>query len=256
MRLSIERDTVKQLRQYGRYLLQKPLWLSKRFVILAEGRSGSTLLVSLLNSSSQIYCDGEILNRSPVLFPSLFINMQASRCQSPVYGFKLLDYQLEKVQNVNNPGQFMLNLYQSGYKFIYSTRRNRLYHALSQINAIKKKKLHHRLDDGNLEYSPIKVDIHELLYTMDVTEATTKRYKGFFENIPHLRLTYEENLQDSALHQATSDQVFSFLGLPSTPVKTILVKLMPSSLPDMVENYEELVKAVKETKYAHFLEFD
>ena len=256
MRLSIGRDNVKQLRQYGRYLLPKPPLPSKRFIILAEGRSGSTLLVSLLNSSSQIHCDGEILNRSPVLFPRLFIDMQASRCQSSVYGFKLLDYQLEKVQNVKNTKQFLFKLYESGYKFIYLTRCNRLYHALSQINALQKNKFHHGLGDGKLEYKPIKVDIHKLIDTMDITEATTKSYKGFFKRVPHLRLTYENNLQESTSHQTTADQVFSFLGVPSTPVKVNLVKLMPSSLRDMVENYEELVKAVKATKYAHFLESD
>ena len=254
MRLSIEKDTVRQLWQYGRYRLQKPPLPSKRFIILAEGRSGSTLLVSLLNSSSQIYCDGEILNRSPVLLPRLFIDMQASCCQTSVYGFKLLDYQLEKVQNVKNPEQFLLKLYESGYKFIYLTRCNRIYHALSQINALQKNKFHHRLGDGELEYRQIKVDIHKLIDTMDVTEATTKRFKSFFTQVPHLSLTYENNLQEGTSHQTTADQVFSFLGIPSTAVTVNLVKLMPSSLPDMIENYEELVKAVKVTKYAHFLE--
>lgn len=253
MRLSIGRDTIKQVQQYGRYRWQKPPLPSKRFVVLAEGRSGSTLLVNLLNSSNQIYCDGEILNRPPVLFPHLFIDLQASHCQNKVYGFKLLDYQIEKVQNIKNPEQFLSKLDESGYKFIYLRRCNRLYHALSQINAIKKNKFHHRLDDGKLKYRPIKIDIPELLDTMDVTEATTKRYQGFLNKIPHLSLTYENNLQDSTSHQATADRVFEFIGIPSTLVTVNLLKLMPSQLSDIVENYEELVEAVKVTKYAHFL---
>ena len=44
-----------------------------KFVIFGRGRSGSTLLVSLLNSNPDIHCDGEILSRKK-LFPEKVIH--------------------------------------------------------------------------------------------------------------------------------------------------------------------------------------
>lgn len=254
MGIKIDKDTAKELLQYGKYLLNKTPLPENQFIIFAEGRSGSTLLVNLLNSSGQIHCDLEILNRSPVLFPYLYLKTMAARSTKLVYGFKLLDYQLKKVQHIKNPEELLHKLHDCGYKFIYLTRRNKLFHALSKINAIQKNKFHHRISDGENSYKRITVDVDQLIKTIDITETNTNLYQTYLAEIPHLSLSYEENLQYEELHQQTADEILNFLELTPSPVSADLIKVMPSNLQEIVENPEEIINAISQTKYACFLE--
>lgn len=246
--------TLKLIKKYGKYFLRKPALPTNRFVIFGSGRSGSTLLVNLLNSSDQVFCDGEILNRDPVAFPNLFIKVQASRCSQPVYGFKLLDYQLKERQKIKEPEDFLINLHREGWKFIYLTRRNKLDYALSILNAFHRKSFHHRGGDGELTRQKLKVDIEDLLYWIKQGEYHTRHYDGVLEDIPHLKLTYEDNLRNSQNHQETADRVFSFLELPKCNVESDLVKLMPARPIQMVDNQDDVIEALKQTDYAHFLD--
>ncbi len=245
---------LKLAKEYGNFLLKSPSLPTKRFVIFGNGRSGSTLLVNLLNSSEKVYCDGEILNRTSVVLPNLFIKVQASYCHKPVYGFKLLDYQLKKLQNIRQPDQFLVNLHHEGWKFIYLTRRNKLNYALSILNALNRQSFHHRNHDGNLTRQKLKVDIDEVFHWIKQGEEHTQFYDDVLQRIPHLRLTYEDHLRDSSCHQNTANQVFDFLELARCDVDSNLVKLMPSDPLKMVDNSEDLVKALELTTYAHFLE--
>ena len=81
-----------------RTLFYQERQFESKFVLFGGGRNGSTLLVSLLNSHPDIYCDGEILVgklRSP--FKHIKRRMQSS--PKSIYGFKLLSYQLKEIQN-------------------------------------------------------------------------------------------------------------------------------------------------------------
>ena len=247
MNFSVGKHTLKEIRGYGKYLWQKPSLPSNKFVIFGRGRSGSTLLVNLLTNQNQIHCDNEILH-DRLLFPRIYIDLCASRCQYSVYGFKLLSYQVRDVQPIFKPEKFLLSLYENGYKFIYLTRSNLVDHALSNINAKLKQKFHHRSDEGKLEYKPIKVKIEEVFHRIQFSEELEKYEKKLLKSIPHLSLTYEDNLLHSECHQKTVDQILELFNLPSKPVKTNLVKLMPLELSEMVENYEELTLSIKKSK--------
>lgn len=120
-----QKKLIKELSNYGGYLWKQSQLPEKKFVIFGRGRSGSTLLVELLDSHPQIHCDNEILH-DRVLFPRLYIDSCASRYQSQVYGFKFLSYQIKDVQRISQPKKFLLQLYQSGYKIIYLRRENLL----------------------------------------------------------------------------------------------------------------------------------
>jgi len=252
MNLSIVKQTVLEFTKYGRYLLQQRPLPPKRFVIFGRGRSGSTVLVSLLNSHSEIGCDGEILHNR-VLFPRLYIDICATRRQSLTYGFKLLSYQVRDVQPIKKPKLFLMNLYNSDYKIIYLKRRNLLYHALSNINA-RQNKFHHHVGERKAERKLMRVEIDEVLHWIKHSEVLDNYEYSLLEHVPHHSLTYEDNLISSSSHQATVDRICELLNLTSEPVETDLIKLMPSKLSDMIENYEELTKALRATKYAAFLE--
>lgn len=245
---------LKLAKEYGNFLLKSPSLSEKRFVIFGNGRSGSTLLVNLLNSSDKVYCDGEILNRASVIFPNLFIKVQASLCLKSVYGFKLLDYQLKQLQKIKDPDKFIVNLHKEGWKFVYLTRRNKLNYALSILNALNRQGFHHRDNDGELTREKLKVDIDKVLYWIREGEAHTQHWDDVLRRIPHIKLTYEDNLRDSRFHQDTANQVFDFLGLTRCDVESNLVKLMPSDPLQMIDNRQDLVRVLEMTEYARFLE--
>jgi LPS sulfotransferase NodH len=250
-----QKRLIKELLNYTRYSLQRSQLPAKKFVIFGRGRSGSTLLVNLLDSHPQIHCDNEILH-DRVLFPRQYIDSCASRYHSQVYGFKLLSYQLKEVQRISQSAKFILELYQSGYQIIYLKRENLLHHALSNIAARQKQKFHYRVSQDKVEKKPIYVEVEELVKWLSGSEQLDNFEHQILQNIPHLPLTYENNLQESLCHQTTVDLIFELLDIPSVPVKTNLIKAMPLKLTEMVSNYEEIIKSLQGTKYEKFLEFE
>ena len=73
---------------------------STRFVIFAQGRTGSSLLRSLLNAHPEVRTEGEILGR-PVIDPVRFVERHATVSSPPVFGFKVKIYQLSDIQGVD-----------------------------------------------------------------------------------------------------------------------------------------------------------
>lgn len=66
---------------------------TEKFILFGRGRTGSTLLTDPLNSSNEVACDKEIFNR-PVAFPQTYLKSREKLFHKPIYGFKLLSYQL------------------------------------------------------------------------------------------------------------------------------------------------------------------
>src|SRR4051812_11468170 len=86
-----------QARAYLGLLRRRPQRDQRRFVVFAQGRTGSTLLVDLLRSSPGVHCDEEILDR-PVRLPHLWIASRRAARPGTGYGFKVKIYQLTGAQ--------------------------------------------------------------------------------------------------------------------------------------------------------------
>lgn len=225
----------------------------KKFLIFGRGRSGSTLLVDLLNSNREIHCDGEILNRH-FLFPRTQVDIRMSACCKPVYGFKLLSYQVRDVQTIKNPDNFLYQLYHDGFQIIYLKRDNLLRHAISNIRA-RKKQFHYRKSCGESpENELLNINIENLLGWIKGSQSLYAFEESLLQRITCLRLTYEKDLADESIHQDTADKVFEFLDLPSAKVTTDLVKSRSTKLVDIIDNYEELAEAMLNHGYAQFLD--
>lgn len=236
--------------RYGSPL--RPPLPEHRFVIFGRGRSGSTLLVNLMGSVGGIHCDNEILHRA-VPLPHLHVDVCASRCRQPVYGFKLLSYQVKRVQPLLHREQCLRELSDRGYRVIYLTRCNLLYHALSNLHSRQRRQFHHLAERGQFEYRRWRVDVDAVLGWIAGSERLEAYEHRLLQDIPHLALTYEADLQTADVHQRTVDRICDFLDLPSTPATATLVKLMPTRLEDMLENHEELTAALRSSPYERYL---
>jgi len=89
---------------------------------------------------------------------------------------------------------------------------------------------------------------------MKLREIGLLREEALLEQSPHLNLVYEHDLLRPESHQDTLGRVFDYLGLPSVPVRTTLVRTRSSSLRDFVYNYEEVESAVIDMGYGRFLD--
>ena len=224
----------------------------KKFVIFGRGRSGSTLLVRLLNSHPDIHCDGELLH-DKVAFPMLYVQSKAVYSEKPVYGFKLLSYQLVSVQDMRKPTHFLKDLHERGYRVIYLRRENLLYHALSNIGARRRGRFHQRVGDRYLEQEKMHVDVKEVLKWMRGSDHLRKLEEEILKETPHLSLTYESHLSVHENHQTTFDKICRFLNLKTSSVSADLVKLMPRKLEEIVENCEELCDSLRNTEYGWYI---
>lgn len=71
--------------------------------------------------------------------------------------------------------------------------------------------------------------------------------------IPYITIVYEEDLLPGDKQQKTMDIIFDYLDLPSVSVRTNLVRTTSDNMSDFIENYEEVVNIISQTKYAEFL---
>lgn len=244
----------KEIVSYSRAFLQQNQTPKKKFVIFGQGRTGSTLLVDLLNNQPNINCEGEILNGrlyKKVLFPNLYVQGRCSKFADKVYGFKVKIYQLTEQQQID-PKKFILNLYHQGWKIIHLKRNNILRNEISTMVASLRKQWF-ATSENPLKNQKITIDCYQLLAGVERREIYQVKEQEILNKLDHITVVYEENLLRAENHQKTCDRIFHYLGLESLPVKTKLLKTTPNQLSDIIENYEEVVEKVSQTKYAKFL---
>ena len=232
-----------------KYLMLQPCDKTTKFVIFGRGRSGSTVLVSLLNSLPDIYCDGEIYHNK-VFFPKIHMKRKCYQSQSKIYGFKFLTYQL-----LRYPDKFQIPfleyLLRNNYRVIYLKRKNLLMHAISNIRA--REFGFHNKTNNDREKKKIYIEIHELFKWLQGSEKQAIKEELLLKKIPHLKIIYEENLENTKNHQQTMDIICEFLNINKGKVKTEYKKVSPSKIENSIENFEEISKKLKNTTFEKYL---
>lgn len=225
-----------------------------KFVIFCHGRSGSTLLLDLLNSHPQVSCDGEILSRK-VFSPSALIKCRSLMSNKEVYGFKLLSYQIRDVQKMVNPRSFMKAIHNKVYKVIFLRRSNLLRLVLSVLYAEFRNEWHHKITDGEVSHLKMKVDVENMLKMLKESEETYRFESEIMKEIPHFSLIYEEDLENRNTHDATLNKITDYLKIANSVSSTPdVVKITPKRLEDFVENLAEVENALIENSYEEYLE--
>lgn len=244
---------LKEIYIYLSFFLKKRNKPLTKFVIFAQGRTGSELLRDLLNSHPQIHCDSEILYFN-VLFPKLVIKGLCALSKKDLYGFKVKIYQLTERQYIQNPKQFMTDLHKERWKIIYLKRYNILRQEISIQSGKTRKKWHYKSKDIVSKLDKIHINCAKLIEGMKRREMYLAKEKEVLENLPHIKVVYENDLLRAENHQKTLTKIFNYLNIPSTPVSTKFIKNNPNNLSDFIQNYQEVVQAISKTKYAKFVE--
>ena len=226
--------------------------VKKKFIIFGQGRTGSTLLVDLLNSNSSVYCDEELFFYK-LLSPARYAEGKSRLCQASVYGFKAKIYQLSDVQRTD-PALFMRRLHRNGWTIIHITRENLLRHSLSAVLA-EQRQLYQEKGEIDLRAHREKehVPVELLISEMQQRERYRRQEAAVLQDLPHLHVSYEADLSDSAKQQESLNRIFAALGVPGVEVHTSLRRINSTMLRDDVANYDELASALDSNGYERFL---
>jgi LPS sulfotransferase NodH len=238
-----------------------------KFVILTTQRSGSTLLWRYLDGHPYISAHGELflqslkrsdsyktyrtmslkrrilhtLNRK-YLVRAYLGELFAPDDKTHAVGFKLMYNQVFP--------SLAAWIRENNVRIIHLIRKNVLKTILSSETA-RKRKLHHAGHDTSIVPVKVVVDPEKVVKQIERVLAEMAFFKRHFELLPTLEITYEEFV---AQRELIAQRIFDFIeathvtGLP-VPLK----KINPDSVEDLVENYEELKKALLGTPYECFL---
>lgn len=227
----------------------------QKFVIFGQARTGSSLLVNLLNSNPDIHCDGELLQER-ILLSRYFVRAKALLSPKRIYGFKLLSYQIQNVQKLCNPSAFIRDLDSHNFKFLYLQRRNVLRKQLSNLYAHNTRVFHIRRGETAQAKQKVYVAPKDLFTWIKESEKLKQFEMAALKNIHYLPLYYEDDLLDQASHQATVDRISDFLEIPRCSASTDMIKVTPLHFPDFIENYEEIIQFISQTEYSKFLDYE
>jgi LPS sulfotransferase NodH len=237
------------------YTYLRPLFhsggASSRFVIFAQGRTGSWVLYDLLNAHPQVHCDKEILAQR-VWYPMRYVEGRAASVSAETYGFHVQVRQLRDIQQVS-PGEFLRDLHQQNWHIIYLRRLNMLRQSISSLIALSRRKWYDTAPDP-LRGQKFEIDCDQLVERLRRREIDLDGERQSLEGLPYMELVYEDDFLDAAHHQATADRVFAYLSLPSVSVETRFVRLGFDNMADYVSNYAEIVSRISHTQFARYLD--
>lgn len=242
--------------------------MGDKFFILFEARSGSSHLVSVLNSSSDIICYSEIFTLQTIdtcerLLDALENGMplheinpwalddhgsiETGKAASCI-GFKTKPYDL--------PGDFVLSrLQRLGFKLILLTRRNLIKQAVSRATGLKlwdKIGLYNASLNGPTISSAI-VDPAEIIEIAEICSEVKEQLFSIFNSWENnkLHVEYEDLLFREEL---VVERISNFLSVPKFKPSSRTQKNTADDLSAAVKNYDELVKALENHRFKIFLD--
>lgn len=234
---------------------------ARRLVILTNGRAGSELLVSLLDSHPRFVCEGELLKRGP-RFPNAYVALRAARAGAAgadAFGWKLLLSHFRNphglVSGIGDPSTYPARLDKWGYRVVLLVRQNPIAQAMSFVQAGTTGQFHVRKEDTKGQSpQPIVVDPVHLLTSTHILALEARLLEEMTGTVPHLRVVYEDDLLETANQQATVDRLCRELDLPRAPVSTSLIRHGTAGLRERIANFEAVAALFAHTPYAHYLE--
>lgn len=229
-----------------------------KFVIYGQPRTGSTLLVDLLNSHPYIQCDGEVLNlatkyiKYPLFqrilhkYPFPYFNHRRRKSKAPVYGFKILH------QHIKYPHYVIKRLHKEGWKIIYTRRQNIVHQAISLIVSRKTGYWHHREDRASPP-DTISIDREVLLSEIEKRIKRCDLEQTIMNDIEHLKIVYETDLSEQDYWDATARKLLDYLAIEFHPLRSSKEKTYTRPYKEMIQNYAELMDDLRAADYGYLL---
>ncbi|MEQ9187021.1 MAG: hypothetical protein RLP15_04750 [Cryomorphaceae bacterium] len=229
-----------------------------KFIIFSQGRSGSTLLSDLLDSSPIVKSDGELFGAGMpirVRFPKCYMYLRMKSFRSDVYGCKIKVYDLEHQHGMNEDQtrKFLRARFAEGWKIIHLRRSNKLRQALSSLVAETTAEYHATSDKPVSEREKIHVNVEELPHRLYWLNRYDQLENEILKGFEPYKVSYEKHLLPAENHQALLDELMAFLNLPTCKAKTSYRRTSADNLKSYIANYDEMVDVLTANNYQEYL---
>ena len=230
------------------------------FLVISRSRTGSTLLMTSLNSHSNIICRGERLNflrrneksrkRNPVAVIKNIYGKQPTYIKAA--GFKLFYSHPNDGSESEREAIWAQLAAIDNLKIVHLRRENVLRALISKEIAAQSgeyfstKKSNGPKSPKRIEFKPEK--LHEEL---DNNELREKTCLSRFNHCEKLDITYEKLVSNpSETHQA----LCAFLNVDQVSLSSDLKKQNPEPINEILTNYAELEEYFSNTAYSKFFQ--
>lgn len=222
------------------------------FVIVCLGRTGSTHLVSLLDSHPEIRCFGELFTHHEATLDEAFVNSPlddpveyVAQVTAPlterVVGFKL---PLNSVRAHPEAAEVL-----EGTRIVRLRRLNLL--ALLASRRLLAETRVPQSTYGDYGDTTVAIDPKQALAVFRLTDEHERYLDGLAEGRPVFQITYEDLAAGREL-----DELQRFLGVDPVPLQSMFKRVRSRPLQETIANWTELEEALRDTPYERFLEDD
>lgn len=243
-------------------------------ILLTSQRTGSTFLVQCLNSHPQIRCYGEILigalcsrkdvpgvfkrsrlsmrawqyAKSGAWNPARMLNDFYARHEASVMIFKAM------YSHLADPRTRSYFSRHTEIRVVHLRRDNLLKQYVSRVLAPKK---FGRESWGTTQPLPLMsttISPARAVAEMRKMQDIARSCEGLFSHHPKIELTYETLIEGQSLSGQAAAAIVDLLEVEPAPMNGQAVKGGPDSLELIVENYDELARALRGTEFERFLD--
>lgn len=224
-----------------------------KFMIIGRARSGTTLLTQLLNSHSQVRCDGEMLKCNVIDPVGLAVRL-AQKSTAQVYGFKFLSYQMVQIHRMRDPRRFLGRLQDKGFRFVH-LQRETLAQTLSLTVAQASRRYH---SDRHGVAQPakgakIRLDPADFVRRIAWNEALLTYEDASLKDMLHFPVQYESDLGEPEAQGIVAARLFDWLGIAPEQATSNLRKMLPIAPENIVENWSDVAAALDAAGYGYLL---
>lgn len=253
-----------------------------KVAIIAQQRTGSTLLSSCLNAHTQVWCPPiELLLRTTWRGFVLGIR-QSTEVLDDFYAKGLIRYEtlkrLPMGQAVLESGEYQsLKLVRaakimhnqllmtprvdrylvrdSDIRIIHLRRENLLkQHVSNMLNKRSKADRRPAQTTESLPVVTIRINPRYAVYRMRMARMLYQWYDKRLSHHPKVEMVYEQMVEANGLSASATDLLCGFLGVPPEPLGTKLVKLNPDDLRMIITNYAEVARVLAGTEFEQYLD--
>lgn len=227
-----------------------------RLVLWGQGRSGSTLIESLIHSAGHFKASGELLNtatRGEIRFPYHYISGLSKKNADSNFIFHLKIYQLtrDRKRPVDSR-EFLSILQRDGWKIVYLRRRNKVKQVLSNLVS------RHRGTPFKLNDEPerirLLVDCGNFVSLVNERLRFEEEELRALEGLDFHEVIYEDDLEEQEMQQDTISKILSFLSLEDQKVHSRFRKVNKHSLKELIINYDEFAQCIVLNGWQDYLE--
>jgi LPS sulfotransferase NodH len=219
-------------------------------LIVGSPRTGSNLLVDMLNSHPDFNIAGELfldnnfkgpfqrlIKMIALRFPVWYVQRYARTLpeyKNRGFGFKVFSNQIP------NFNQFVLQFYQQGYRLLFLERRNILKQAFSIYFSYVKKQWVVTHPNEQIKES-IQVDVDLLVQFIRFIQTSQQKQKEALQGLDVISVMYENDLATRSMQEAFSKRICTELNIPFVELTSSLLVMDTRPDEQRVSNLAEVI---------------